>query len=81
MTDKLLSKEKIEEIQSNFDFFDRDGNGRIDEKEFGKLLLVLEPKTTPEEIKNGFSIVDENNDGSINFSEFMSWWEKCWWQF
>ncbi len=81
MTDKTLAEDKISEIKSNFDFFDRDGNGSIDEKEFGKLLLVIEPKATAEEIEKGFAIVDEDGDGSIDFTEFMEWWEKCWWQF
>ncbi len=81
MTEKNLTEEKLDEIKSNFDFFDRDGNGSIDEKEFGELLKVIEPKATKEEIEKGFGVVDDDNDGAIDFSEFLSWWEKCWWQF
>ncbi len=81
MSDKQLTEEKIAEIKSNFDFFDRDSNGRIDEKEFGQLLKVIEPKATHKQVATGFALVDEDSDGSIDFSEFLTWWQQCWWQY
>ncbi len=82
MTNKnKLSSEKIKEIRENFNFFDRDDNGMIDDKEFSELLLTIEPRAQKDEIENGFKEVDTDSDGSIDFPEFLAWWNQCWWQF
>ena len=80
MTDKP-SKEKLDEIRSNFDYFDRDGNGQIDVKEFTKLLQVIEPTATNEQAAKGFDIIDADDNGHIDFDEFIEWWESHWWQY
>ncbi len=77
---KLSAKEALE-IRENFDFFDRDGNGLIDEKEFAELLLVIEPRASEKEISKGFAEIDSDHDQNIDFAEFLVWWKQCWWQF
>ncbi len=82
MTDKQqLSADKIAEIKKNFKFFDRDGNGQIDQEEFGELLRVISPHATNKQIENGFEFIDEDQSGHIDFDEFLAWWETCWWEF
>ncbi len=81
MRAKTLSAEKISEIEDNFKFFDSDNNGFIDDKEFEKLMKIIEPRARTREIEKGFAIVDKDGDGAIDFSEFLDWWKQCWWQF
>jgi len=76
-----ISAEQLTEIKENFEFFDRDSNNEIDLGEFTKLLRVLSPTATLEQAQKGFDIIDENNDGHIDFDEFLSWWEACWWEY
>ena len=76
-----LSDQKIEEIKSDFSFFDRDGNGQIDLPEFIELLTVLSPKTKASHVEEGFKLIDSNNDGYIDFEEFLEWWQECWWEY
>lgn len=76
-----LSHESIQEIREHFRFFDRDGNGFIDVKEFMELLKVISPNTTDNQAISGFELVDENNDGLIEFEEFLEWWQTVWYEF
>lgn len=76
-----LSEAKIEEIKSDFIFFDKDGNGQIDLTEFIELLTVISPKTKASHVEEGFKLIDSNNDGFIDFPEFLEWWQECWWEY
>lgn len=78
---KPLSRESVDEIREHFAFTDTDGNGRIDFKEFARLLKVLSPNSTTEQAAEGFSMIDENSDGHIDFEEFLAWWKTVWWEF
>ena len=78
---KELTDQQREEIQKDFDFFDRDGNGQIDLPEFIELLTVIAPKTKANKVEEGFGLIDTNGDGSIDFEEFLAWWQNCWWEF
>ena len=78
---KELNPSEIEEIKSNFDFFDKDHNGEIDLDEFTELLRVLSPKSSNIQAADGFSFIDSNNDGHIDFDEFIAWWKTCWWEY
>lgn len=79
--DAQLSKAEIEEARSNFNFFDRDGNGQIDLTEFIELLTVISPKTKASHVEEGFRLIDSNDDGFIDFDEFLDWWQECWWEY
>lgn len=76
-----IEESKVAEIRKEFDFFDRDGNGQIELKEFIELLTVLSPKTKASHVQEGFSIIDDNNDGYIDFDEFLKWWIEGWWEY
>lgn len=78
---KEITAEHLAEIKENFEFFDRDSNNEIDLGEFTKLLRVISPTATLEQAQKGFAIIDENDDGHIDFDEFLSWWETCWWEY
>ncbi|WP_444994001.1 EF-hand domain-containing protein [Aliikangiella sp. IMCC44359] len=78
---RQIPEQQLAEIKDNFQFFDRDGNGEIDEAEFTQLLQVISPSTSAEQGAEGFSIVDENNDGHIDLEEFIAWWQTCWWEY
>ena len=81
MNKETLSEQQIAEIKINFDFFDRDGNGRIELTEFIELLTALAPKTKASHVEEGFKLIDTNNDGYIDFIEFVDWWQDCWWEY
>ncbi len=63
-------------LRQQFDRFDRDGNGYIDEGEFGELIKSL-GVTFPEEKKLvAFMAIDVNGNGRIDFGEFETWWTR-----
>jgi calmodulin len=64
----------LEELRENFEFFDRDDNGRIDRAEFKRLMQVLGADAPEDELDVGFDVVDADDDGAIDFHEFASWW-------
>ena len=64
----------LEELKENFEFFDRDDNGRIDRAEFKRLMQALGADAPEDELDVGFDVVDSNDDGAIDFHEFASWW-------
>ncbi len=76
-----LEPEKIAEIRKEFDYFDRDKNGQIELAEFVELLTILSPKTKASHVEEGFNMIDKNNDGFIDFEEFLTWWQDCWWEY
>ncbi|MEP0356042.1 MAG: EF-hand domain-containing protein [Paraglaciecola sp.] len=80
-SEQKLAPEKIAEARKEFDFFDADGNGEIGLKEFIELLTVLSPKTKASHVEEGFNLIDKNQDGSIDFEEFLVWWQQSWWEY
>ena len=63
-------------LRREFDRFDTDGNGVIDETEFGALVASLGVKFTPEQVQIGFTAIDVNGNGGVEFGEFAAWWTR-----
>lgn len=78
---KDLDQQRIAQIREEFDYFDKDKNGDIDQGEFWELLKILSPKASEEQAAEGFGLIDENSDGVINFEEFLAWWQSNWWEY
>ena len=76
-----VSQEKLQEIKTNFDYFDKDNNGTIELDEFIKLLQTIEPTATKEQAEQGFELIDTDNNGAIEFNEFINWWQSYWWHY
>lgn len=65
---------ELPELKKIFKHFDEDGNGRIDRKEFSRLMDALGADMNDQEKIIGFDEVDLRGTGTIDFDEFSSWW-------
>ncbi|HVJ14458.1 MAG TPA: EF-hand domain-containing protein [Polyangiaceae bacterium] len=61
-------------LRARFDRCDHDGNGKIDEKEFGEMLDGLGLGYSPAQVRAAFEGVDVNGSGLIDYDEFARWW-------
>jgi Ca2+-binding EF-hand superfamily protein len=73
---KDLTTDELAELRQNYDRFDSDGDGWIVEKEFSRLLQLLDSDLSNDECMLAFESADEDGDGSISFEEFMKWWTE-----
>lgn len=64
------------ELRSQFNEFDLNGDGLLDQGEFCELLGSLGVSASPELIVVAFGAIDLNDDGRIDFSEFSRWWRS-----
>ncbi|MGR9091766.1 MAG: EF-hand domain-containing protein [Gammaproteobacteria bacterium] len=69
-----MRNDKAAEIKENFDYFDRDGNGRIDFGEFVELMNALNAELTNDQARLGFESLDTDENGQIDLAEFQAWW-------
>ena len=65
-----------DELKKDFDRFDNDGNGRIDESEFGALVRSLGVTMSDARVAVAFQALDIDGSGSVEFGEFRNWWKK-----
>ena len=64
------------ELRETFDAYDANGDGSISMIEFSRLLEALGAGMSDEEIGIGFAEIDTNHSGSIDFKEFVAWWDR-----
>ncbi len=57
-----------------FQRFDANGDGFIDEDEFGEILKSLGWDSSAEVRSLEFALIDQNSDGLVDFQEFADWW-------
>ena len=63
-----------DELLRVFERFDANGDGLIDEEEFGEMLTSL-GWDSPAELRSlEFAAIDSNADGLAEFGEFANWW-------
>jgi Ca2+-binding EF-hand superfamily protein len=70
-----LDQYVLQELREAFNQFDRNGDGSIDKAEFTELMTSIDPDMGQEEIDIGFKEVDLDGSGSIEFGEFLNWWQ------
>lgn len=61
-------------LREAFDRYDADGNGFIDEREFGALISELGGGLSEAELLTAFQAIDISGNGRIEFGEFRAWW-------
>lgn len=66
-----LSREKLEEYQEIFSFFDRDGGGSISAVELGQVMRTFGWAPSEMELQELISEIDQDGNGSISFNEFV----------
>lgn len=63
-------------LQAQFEKFDADGSGYIDESEFAQVVKSLGASLSAEKIAVAFLAIDVNGSGRVRFGEFSAWWKK-----
>ena len=71
-----LSQEKLIEYRTAFEFYDKDGDGKITLKELGAILRNLGKNPTQKQIEQMFIEIDSDGNGVIDFYEFVSFINK-----
>jgi Ca2+-binding EF-hand superfamily protein len=71
-----MTEKKPEELRAEFDRFDTDKNGAIDESEFSALVSSLGIRFSAEQTQTAFMAIDINGNRRIDFGEFKVWWSK-----
>lgn|ERR1719195_470028 len=69
---KKISKEMDERLKKTFDDFDKDGDGKIDEKDLAQLLKKWNISVTDIELKDILNELDSDRNGQIDFKEFKN---------
>lgn len=64
----------VGEMRSDFQFCDRNHDGRIDRHEFAEFMQGLGAELSAEEVTIGFGEIDVDGDGRISWPEFLIWW-------
>jgi Ca2+-binding EF-hand superfamily protein len=62
-----------EELRESFDFFDKDGDGKLSQNEFAGLLETLGEAEKGQDLSRRFKAMDSDGNGLVDFSEFARW--------
>jgi Ca2+-binding EF-hand superfamily protein len=71
-----VSEQTEGELRQEFDRFDTNKNGTIDEDEFSALVATLGVRFTAEQLQIAFAAIDIDGNQTIDFREFKGWWTK-----
>ena len=66
-----LTEEQIAEFKELFDFFDKDGDGKITTKEQGTVMRNSGQNPTEAEVQGKINEVDADGNGTVDFEEFL----------
>lgn len=72
VTDKILSRDPLEEVRKAFKLFDEDGNGRISLRNLRHIALELGENIDDDELRAMIDEFDLDGDGEINEQEFIA---------
>ena len=67
-----LTKNQIDEFKEAFLLFDKDGDGKITQKELGAVMQSLGETPTAAELHDMINDADTDGNGTIDFSEFLT---------
>ena len=70
----LRDANEVATLREDFDYFDRNDDGRMDLEEFTRFLTAVGADMSELECGLGFREVDTDRDGVIEFEEFLDWW-------
>ena len=65
---------EISRLREDFEYFDRNDDGRMDFEEFVRFLTALDAGMSESDCHIGFREIDTDHDGVIEFEEFTEWW-------
>lgn len=71
-----ITREKRETYRYQFQMFDKDGNGQIDNKELMILMQAIGQNPSKAEVEDMIHEVDSDGNGTIDFDEFIFLMEK-----
>ena len=63
----------IEELKENFEYFDSNGDGRLDLGEFTAMMEAMGVIGPGEDAAMGFREIDTDGSGEVEFDEFTRW--------
>lgn len=72
VTEKILSRDPLEEIRKAFKLFDEDGTGRISLRNLRHIALELGENIDDDELRAMIDEFDLDGDGEINEQEFIA---------
>ncbi|KAJ3150023.1 Calcium-binding component of the spindle pole body (SPB) half-bridge [Geranomyces michiganensis] len=72
MTEKILSRDPIEEIRKAFQLFDDDGTGKITLRNLRRVAKEIGESLDDDELQAMIDEFDLDQDGEINEQEFLA---------
>eukprot|EP00946_MAST-07B_sp_MAST-7B-sp1_P000242 g242.t1 len=69
---RVLGEEAEAELREQFDRFDKDGSGEIDEKELGRLIKAIGLRRSKQQVTAMVMSVDDDGSGEISWEEFLN---------
>jgi len=71
-----LGEAKVPLSKIVFDKYDANKTGSISVSEFGHMCMELGTELTPEQLETAVRVMDKDGNGTIEYDEFLPWWQK-----